>query len=82
MWTNRVQYAKLPMLNNGADLLSQLFQKFQNEEVEISMAQIEDEINSEQAKADALRAANPRAMQYYGQRLKEVRSNTSKEDQW
>ncbi|KAH8548434.1 P-loop containing nucleoside triphosphate hydrolase protein [Umbelopsis sp. PMI_123] len=53
---------------------AELFQKFQNEEVEISMAQIEDEINSEQAKADALRAANPRAMQYYGQRLKEIKT--------
>jgi hypothetical protein len=53
--------------------LNKLFQKFQNEEVEISLTQIEDEINSEQAKADALRAANPRAMQHYGQRLAEVR---------
>jgi chromosome segregation ATPase len=52
--------------------LLQLFQKFQNEEVEISLNQIEDEINSEQAKADALKAANPRAMQHYEQRLKEV----------
>lgn len=40
--------------------------------MEISLAAVEEEINSEQAKADALRAANPRAMQHYEQRLKEV----------
>ncbi|KAG2172612.1 hypothetical protein INT44_002627, partial [Umbelopsis vinacea] len=53
---------------------AELFRKFQNEEVEISLTQIEDEINSEQAKADALRAANPRAMEHYGQRLAEIKT--------
>ncbi|CAO3684313.1 unnamed protein product [Umbelopsis vinacea] len=53
---------------------AELFRKFQNEEVEISLNQIEDEINSEQAKADALKAANPRAMQHYEQRLKEIKT--------
>ncbi|KAG2181344.1 hypothetical protein INT43_008927 [Umbelopsis isabellina] len=51
---------------------AELFERFQNDEVEISLAAVEDEINSEQAKADALRAANPRAMQHYEQRLKEI----------
>ncbi|KAI8374537.1 uncharacterized protein BYT42DRAFT_576698 [Radiomyces spectabilis] len=67
------QQAGNELIDEFAEEFNEVFEAWKREGLSQTQVEIEDAINAEQAKVDALKLANPRAMEQYETRMAEIR---------